>query len=122
MEKQENRDIDLMKIQIYADRSHTKLATILPFVFAVFLALYATLFTPQFQTNPTLIAIVWVVIIIFTFPSVLYILKDYQKDVKTISNMIELVKKGIELPKLEKITRKEIERLLREWLAQKLNA
>jgi VIT1/CCC1 family predicted Fe2+/Mn2+ transporter len=112
MARQENRDIDLMKIEIYADRSHAVLTTMLAFVFAVLLALFAVLFTLLLQkASIILLALVWVVMIVFTFPSALYIIADYKEDVGTISTMMEMVKKGIELPELEKIRREEIEKL-----------
>jgi len=104
---------DLLKVQIYADRSHTKLASLLSFVFAYFIGLMALFYTVLYQNLGPSPIITWTVGLIgttvSTFVFLAWVLWDYGKDVKAISRMIETVKEGKPLPELEKLSRKSFQ-------------
>ena len=108
-----NKTSDLLKIQIYADRSHTKLTALLSFIFAYFIGLMVLFYTVFYQglgPNPVTI---WVVGLIGTWVSTVaslaYVLWDYSKDMKAISRMIETVNKRKPLPEFAKLSRKMTE-------------
>lgn len=111
-QKKTKIDIELMKVQIYSDRCHVKLTLLLSFVLTFFVS-FSVLFYTIFYTlgNPSA-SIIWQVgisvIAISTFIFLVVILWDSLKDIKTVSAMIEMVKEGKPLPKLEDISRKAI--------------
>jgi hypothetical protein len=108
--KRASKTTDLLKVQIYADRSHTKLASLLSFLFAYFIGLMVLFYTVLYQSLGPSPVTTWVVGLIGTAVSTLaflaWVLWDYNKDVKAISRMIETVKEGKSLPELEKLSRK----------------
>jgi FtsH-binding integral membrane protein len=108
-----NKTLDLLKIQIYADRSHTKLTSLLSFIFAYSIGLTVLFYTVLYQglgPNP---GMTWLAGFIGTWISTLaflgYILRDNNKDMKAISRMIEAIKDGKPLPEFEKLSRKTAE-------------
>lgn len=101
---------DLLKVQIYTDRIHTKLTSLLSFIFAYSIGLTVLFYTVMYQglgPNP---GTTWLVGFAGTWISTVafsgYILRDYNKDMKAISRMIEAIKEGKPLPELEKLWRK----------------
>jgi len=104
-EKQPDSNIELMKIQIYSERCHARLASMLTFVFTLvlgFLVLFYTLFyekaiSPE-SWGLTVVGLV-VALLIFLY----FIYDGYEKELKKISKMMEDVKEGKELPTLEKL-------------------
>lgn len=107
-EKPDNQSIDLMKVQIYADRCHAKFTSILSFVFGYFLALLVVFYSVLYQNlgpNPvTTWGVGLIGTIVSTFGFLAYILKDYSKDFKAISDMVETIKEGKPLPKLSELS------------------
>jgi hypothetical protein len=108
--KRASKTIDLLKIQIYADRSHTKLTSLLSFLFAYFIGLMVLFYTVLYQGLGPSPVTTWVVGLIGTAVStigfLIYVLWDYYEDVRAISRMIEAVREGKPLPELEKLSRK----------------
>jgi hypothetical protein len=108
--KRASKTIDLLKIQIYADHSHTVLASRLSFLFAYFIGLMVLFYTVLYQGLGPSPVTTWIVGLIVTIGStiafLIYILWDYCEDVKAISRMIEAAKEGKPLPELEKLSRK----------------
>lgn len=108
----ENRNVDLIKIQIYADKCHTVFASRLSFLFVVFSLVgvfyglfYQGLFTSNFQMMFVgLVAIVTIIIAV-----IIYVDRErrkYSENWKAISNMIEKVKKGESLSVLDELDEK----------------
>jgi hypothetical protein len=111
--KRVDETADLLKVQIYADRVHTKLTALLSFIFAYSIGLTVLFYTVLYQglgPNP---GMTWLVGFVGTWISTLafsgYILRDNHKDMKAISRMIEAIKEGKSLPELEKLSRKTAE-------------
>ena len=96
----ENRDLQLLKIQIYSDRSHAQLtigASIALVIFSLISIFYA-LYYESLMTMNIPFAIVGdfgiVVIAISAILTARHFARRYQKDYQTISDMIEAVKGG----------------------------
>jgi hypothetical protein len=110
--KRASKTTDLLEVQIYADRSHAKLTSLLSFIFAYFIGLMVLFYTVLYQSLGPSPVTTWVVGLIGTASSTVgllaWILWDYSKDVKAISRMIEAVKQGKSLPELEKLSRKSV--------------
>lgn len=111
--KRVDKATDLLKIQIYADRSHTKLTSLLSFIFAFFIGLMVLFYTVLYQGLGPDPGTTWSVGLtvsgISTFAFLGWVLWDYNKDVKAISRMIETVNKGKPLPEFEKLSRRMTE-------------
>jgi len=108
-----NKTVDLLKVQIYADRIHTKLTSLLSFIFAYSIGLTVLFYTVLYQglgPNP---GMTWLVGFVGTWISTLafsgYILRGNHKDMKAISRMIEAIKEGKPLPELEKLSQQTAE-------------
>lgn len=104
-----DRNVELLKVQIYAQHSHAKLTSVLSFIFVFFISFSVLFYTILFgNLGPTPI-LTWQIgltaLLVFTIGSLVVILWSYTEDFKKISNMIEIVKEGKELPKLEKLGR-----------------
>ena len=117
-EKMNNRDIDLVKIQIYADRSHAVLTSALSFIFVFFSLvgifygiLYQNISFTSFATFLTAYN-TWAVgtftIISVTIVFLYSVRRSYLRDLTRISDMINAVKSGEELPSLvDELTKKK---------------
>jgi uncharacterized membrane protein YkgB len=107
-EKPDNQSIDLMKVQIYADRCHAKFTSLLSFVFGYFLTLIVLFYSVLYQNLGPSPVTTWEVglisTMVSTFGFLAYILWDYSKDVKAISEMMETVEQGKRLPKLSEFS------------------
>jgi hypothetical protein len=109
--------LDLMKIQIYADRCHTILSSALSFVFVSFsliVIFYAVLYqSGNFESLPAFIKAfqTWLVgtffISAFTLIFLTIVLWRYSGTYEEISKMLEQVRKGKELPELIKMPLKK---------------
>jgi FlaG/FlaF family flagellin (archaellin) len=107
-----DKTTDLLKVQIYADRSHMKLTSLFSFIFAYSVGLTVLFYTVLYQGLGPDPGTTWLVGFMATWISTVaflgYVLWDYNKDVKAISRMIEAVKERKTLPELEKLSRKSI--------------
>jgi hypothetical protein len=104
-----NKDIDLMKIQIYAHKCQTFLAVRLSLGFVV-LGLWSVFAAVYYQSlstfNLPFIHAGWVgmgVILTITLIAFGIFWLMYYKDSRRISQMIEVVRKGVPLPALDKL-------------------
>jgi len=100
-----DKSTELLKIQVYSDFSHTKATIMFSFAFAFFIG-FSVLFYTLFY-DKVLSPEVWggslIIIIAFTVYALYVIIRDYNTNLKRISDMIEIVREGKELPKLEKL-------------------
>ena len=106
-----NTEIDLLKIQIQTDKFHTLFTSSLSLIFAffgiiaVFLGLYYQgLVSGNFVTFLAG-AIGTAGILGLTFGFLYLTRRDYSKNLKTVSAMIEAVKKGEQLQPLDKLNK-----------------
>jgi hypothetical protein len=110
--KRASKTTDLLKVQIYADRSHAKLTSLLSFIFAYFTGLMVLFYTVLYQGLGPSPVTTWVVGLIGTAVStvafLVWVLWDYFEDVKAMSRMIEAVQRGKSLPELAKLSRKSV--------------
>jgi hypothetical protein len=108
-EKQEIKNIDknieLLKIQICSERAHVRLTYLISTTFAIFLG-FAVLFYTLFYENvlPLVgISVGIIILLVGTVYEIYRIRKRYQKELKKISDMIEMVKEGKLLPRLDEL-------------------
>ncbi len=105
--KTNNRDIDLVKIQIYSERIHASYTTVMSYAIAFlvgglifsFTILYESLFSLSF---------IGFMLLVFTFIIISAVImydvsRDYGRNYKEISKLMEMVKEGKELPPLDEI-------------------
>jgi hypothetical protein len=112
-EKESNRDIDLVKIQIHADRCHAVLTSALSFIFVFFslvVIFYGVLYQNVNFTSVTAFLTafnIWYVgtftIIGVTLIFLFVVRKNYLKNIRAISDMMEAVKEGKDLPPLDEL-------------------
>jgi hypothetical protein len=113
-----DKEIDLVKIQTYADRCHTILTIGLSFAFVVFslFAVFATLyyqslmafnfyFVNVYNVGMTVVSSLFVITYWIFF-------RKYRKDFRRISRMLNAVQKGEHLPDLDKLEEWETSRTL----------
>jgi len=104
-----DKEIDLMKIQVYANRCHTFLTVGLSFAFVVFglFAVFATLYYQSLMAFNFYFVNVYNVgmaVISSLFVITFWIfLRKYRRDFRRISRMINTVQKGRHLPDLDKL-------------------
>lgn len=96
-------NVELLKVQIFAEKCHTNLTIKLSFEFGLLLAFSVVLYTLYSEKNFSLVqtGIGFVVVIFFCGIYIVSTVRGYNKEFKKISDMIEIVKEGKELPKLE---------------------
>ena len=112
------RDVELLKIQFLSRRCHAVLTTNFSLAVGLLIGFGIALWTVQIENlGPTPMAstLVWgfgtIMLVVSTFAMVIMILKDYNRSVQKISEMIEIVKEGKELPRLEKLRKMKLEDL-----------
>jgi Ni,Fe-hydrogenase I large subunit len=98
--------LEMMKIQICIDRVHANFTTYLSFLLALLVGGLVLTLTIRYENissaeiiSPSLMALFLVVIIV----GVYFINRNYTKDLKAISKMIETLKEGKELQPLSDI-------------------
>jgi len=101
--KNTDNSIDLLKIQIYSERAHTRLTTQVTNTYAIFIG-FVVLFYTLFYENVIPLFGFTTGLAIFAAGTVYetyHVRQAFRKDIKKISDMMETVKEGKELPKLE---------------------
>ena len=105
-EKTNNRDIDLVKTQIYTDRVNAFFTTYSSFMLAVLAGGIVLALTIRYSNipyaeivSPTLMGI----FLVFATVGLVFLNRNYAGDIEAISKMIETVKEGQELPPLNEI-------------------
>jgi len=100
-----SRDIELMKIQIFSERAHAKLTTQVTNTYAIFIGFVAFFYT-LFYENVIPLAGFTIGLAIFLTGSAIetyHVRRVFRGDVKRISDMMEAIEKGEELPRLEEM-------------------
>jgi len=104
----QDREIELLKVQVYGDRCHNRFISLLTIPWAFFISFSAVFYTLFLQKTMSIIIFLGLQISISAF--LVYetydIRKKYKKDLKKISDIIEKVKNGKELPSLEELIKK----------------
>jgi hypothetical protein len=103
--KTRNVDLELLKIQIFSERAHAKLSTQVTNTYAVFLGFIAFFYTLFYENVIPLLGFTIGLTIFFagTVYETYHVRQVFKKDIKKISDMMEAVKEGKELPKLEEL-------------------
>jgi len=108
-EKQSNRtrnpnnSVELLKIQIFSERAHQRLTTQVTNIYAIFIG-FVVFFYTLFYENvipPLGFTIGLTIFLAGTIYETYHVRQVFKRDVKKISGMIETVKEGKELPRLE---------------------
>ncbi len=102
-ERNPNRDLDLVKIQIFSERANSRHTTQITNTYAFFIG-FVVFFYTLFYENVIPIYGFYICLTIFlagTLYETYHVRQVFTKDIKKISDMIETVKKGNQLPKLE---------------------
>ena len=96
-------NIELLKIQIFSERAHAKLTTQVSNTYAVFIGFVAFFYSLYYENVIPVegFTIGLIIFLVGTIFETYHVRQVFKKDVKKISNMLEKVKEGEELPKLE---------------------
>jgi hypothetical protein len=98
-----DNSLELLKIQIYSDRAHQRLTTQIANLYAIFIGFVVFFYTLYYENVIPLFGFVIGLIIFLagTVYQTIHVRLVFKRDVKKISGMIETVKEGKELPRLE---------------------
>ena len=99
------KDIELLKIQIFSEHIHTRFTTIITTSYAIVVA-FSVLFFSLFYGNllPLVgFAVAMSALLIGASYQIYRVRRNYMKTLRDISQMVETVKEGKELPKLEEM-------------------
>jgi len=101
--KTHNNYLELLKIQIYSERAHSRLATQVTNTYAIFIGFIVFFYTLFYENVLPMFGftIGLAIFVAGTIYETYHIRQVFKRDIKKISDMIETVKKGKELPKLE---------------------
>ena len=110
--------LDMLKIQIYTDKCHNALTSLLSFIFTYLIGLLAIFYSVlygnlNFTSNAAFLTAVniWaygtIATIGSTFVFLFITLSDYRANFKSISEMIENVEEGKRLPSLADLPKKK---------------
>jgi len=107
--KRISKDAELAKIQIYAEQRHTVVSVMASAIFAVLISFAVVFYTLYFQKNitPTVFGVSLTVLYSASFAYVVKIVADYKEDLKRMSDMMEAIKEGKELPRLDELSKWE---------------
>ena len=98
-----DQSIELLKIQIFSERAHQRLTSQVTNTYAIFIG-FVVFFYTLFYENviPLLGFIIGLTIFLAgTVYETYHVRQVFKRDVKKISDMMETVKEGKELPRLE---------------------
>ncbi len=98
-----DNSLELLKIQIYSERAHQRLTTQITNSYAAFIAFVVFFYTLFYENVIPLFGFVLGLIIFLagTVYQTIHVRLVFKRDVKKISDMMETVKEGKELPRLE---------------------
>ncbi len=96
----------MAKIEIYAEQRHTVVGVLASAIFGVLVSFAVVFYTLFFQNalSPLVYGISQFVLYVFSIGFVIKIVVNYRDDLRKMSDMIETVKEGKELPKLEELS------------------
>jgi len=94
-----------MKIQIFSERANTKLTTQVTNTYAIFIGFVVFFYTLFYENVVPLSGLIIGLTIFFagTIYETYHVRQVFKKDIKRISDMLETVKQGKELPRLEEL-------------------
>ena len=109
----ENRDVDLLKIQIISEQCHSMLNSKLSFIFGMTIAFLVLFYTLYYDGTFSGLVFSLTVsgLLISTYVVMWSTNKQYKKDLMKISDMIEKVKDAKELPPLNEIKMAKVEKM-----------
>jgi len=95
--------IELLKIQIFSERAHSRLTTQVTNTYAVFIGFLVFFYTLFYENVIPLFGFIigLTIFLAGTVYETYHVRQVFKRDVKRISEMIEAVKNGKELPRLE---------------------
>lgn len=95
--------IELLKIQIFSERAHQRLTSQVTNTYAIFIGFVVFFYTLFYENMIPLLGFIIGLSIFLagTIYQTYHVHQVFKRDVKKISGMIETVKEGKELPKLE---------------------
>lgn len=98
-----DNSIELLKIQIFSERAHQRLTSQVTNIYAVFVGFVAFFYTLFYEDVIPLLGFIFGLVIFLAgmVYETYHIRQAFRRDVKKISGMIETVKEGKELPRLE---------------------
>ena len=98
-----DNSIKLLKIQIFSERAHSRLTTQVTNSYAILIGFVAFFYTLFYENVLSLsgFTIGLTVFLAGTVYETYHVRQVFKRDVKKISDMIEKVKEGKELPRLE---------------------
>jgi len=101
--KNPDKSLELLKIQIFSERAHARLPTQVSNTYAIFIGFVAFFYTLFYESVIPLVGftIGLAIFLAGTIYETYHLRRVFRRDVKKISDMIEAVKEGRELPKLE---------------------
>jgi len=98
-----DNSIESLKIQIFSERAHQRLTTRVTNTYAIFIGFVVFFYTLFYENVIPLLGFIigLTVFLAGTVYETYHVGQVFKRDVKKISDMIEAVKEGKELPKLE---------------------
>jgi len=108
-EKQSNRtrnldsSIELLKIQIFSERAHSRLTSQITNTYALLVGFVVLFYTLFYENVIPLTGFIFGLIMFLagTVYEIYHTRRIFKRDVKRISDMIEAIRSGKELPRLE---------------------
>jgi hypothetical protein len=103
--KEIDKDVELAKIHVFSERAHTRYTTIVSTSYAIFIGFVVVFYTLFFENVYTIdVFIIGVTVLTGGTAYEIYrVHQAYRKALKKTSDLIETVKQGKELPKLEEL-------------------
>jgi hypothetical protein len=103
--KKLDKDVELVKIHVFSERAHTRYTTIVTTSYAIFVGFVVVFYTLFFEKVYTLDVFIFGVTVLTggTAYELYRVHQAYRKALKKTSDLIEAVKQGRELPKLEEL-------------------
>ncbi len=98
-----NRDLDLIKIQIFSEHAHSRLTSQIANTYALFIGFVAFFYTLYYENVVPLFGVIigFAIFLAGTVYETYHVRQVFKGNVKKTSDMIESVKKGQELSNLE---------------------
>ena len=106
--KDVDKSVELLKIQVCSDRIHVRLSYLTTISWGIWVGFAVLFYTLYYQNVLPLVAIV-IGVVTLTLGTIYVVYryrKGYKKELVKISGMIEKVKQGRELPRLDELIKK----------------
>lgn len=105
--KKVDKDVELAKIHVFSERVQTRFTTVVSTSFAIFIGFTVVFYTLFFEKvlNVDIFIISITVLTGGTVLELYRVYRGFRKEVKKISDWIEEIKNGKELPKLEELVK-----------------